>query len=65
MWQKQRPVKLETQWDTDGDIFLLLSATTLMICSCAREDELLSWTVIIIAFSFLLFSFPNQAQRET
>lgn len=65
MWQKQRPAKPKTQWDTDGDILLVLNATTQLVCSWAREDEPLSWTATIAAFSFLLFPFPNNAQRET
>lgn len=57
MRQKQCPVKLKTQWDTDGDIFPVLNATPQMIWSWAREDEPLSWTATIIAFLFLLFFF--------
>lgn len=55
--KQQRPVKLETPRDTNGDIFLVLNAPTQMICSWGREDKPLSRTATIIAFSLFLFFF--------
>lgn len=56
MWQKQRPVRLQTQWDRDGDVLLVLSVTTQMTWGWPREDQPLTQTAALDAFSFL---FPS------